>query len=45
LADDEQRNEFYQLRRRENKETDFTYPQLTCTISESDLMPPEPIGN
>ena len=45
LADDEQRNEFYQLRRRENKETDFTYPQLTYTISESDLIPPEPIGN
>ncbi|WP_103536178.1 hypothetical protein [Streptomyces sp. SM11] len=39
-ADDEQRNEFYRLRRRENKETDFTYPLLTYTISESDLMPP-----
>ncbi|WP_330301178.1 hypothetical protein [Streptomyces sp. NBC_00503] len=39
-ADDEQRQEFYQLRRRENKETDFTYPLLTYTISESDLMPP-----
>ncbi|MGW0434834.1 hypothetical protein ACWDV4_20135 [Micromonospora sp. NPDC003197] len=43
LADDEQRREFYQLRRRENNETDFTYPLLTYTISESDLMPPEPI--
>ncbi|MFJ2862909.1 hypothetical protein [Kitasatospora sp. NPDC087314] len=39
-ADDEQRREFYQLRRRENKETDFIYPLLTYTISESDLMPP-----
>ncbi|MDH6135619.1 hypothetical protein P3T37_005035 [Kitasatospora sp. MAA4] len=39
-ADDEQRREFYQLRRRENNETDFAYPLLTCTISESDLMPP-----
>ncbi|MFC9976586.1 hypothetical protein ACFVH6_37380 [Spirillospora sp. NPDC127200] len=39
-ADDEQRREFYQLRRRENNETDFTYPALTYTISESDLLPP-----
>ncbi|MGK5545648.1 hypothetical protein ACSNOH_13075 [Streptomyces sp. URMC 127] len=39
-ADDEQRREFYQLRRRENQETDFNYPLLTYTISESDLMPP-----
>ncbi|MEO3787543.1 hypothetical protein ABGB12_29810 [Actinocorallia sp. B10E7] len=39
-ADDEQRHEFYRLRRRENKETDFIYPLLTYTISESDLMPP-----
>jgi hypothetical protein len=43
-ADDEQRREFYRLRRRENTETDFTYPRLTYTVSESDLMPPEPIG-
>ncbi|WP_026413096.1 alpha-ketoglutarate-dependent dioxygenase AlkB [Actinomadura oligospora] len=39
-ADDEQRREFYQLRRRENRETDFTYPPLAYTVSESDLMPP-----
>ncbi|MFF3786703.1 alpha-ketoglutarate-dependent dioxygenase AlkB [Streptomyces sp. NPDC001933] len=39
-ADDEQQREFYQLRRRENNETDFIYPLLTYTISESDLMPP-----
>ncbi|MGW6578643.1 hypothetical protein ACWF76_04425 [Streptomyces globisporus] len=40
LADDEQRSEFYRLRRRENRETDFAYPPLTYTISESDLMRP-----
>ncbi|MET8744078.1 alpha-ketoglutarate-dependent dioxygenase AlkB [Streptomyces sp. NPDC004728] len=39
-ADDEQQREFYQLRRRENNETDFVYPLLTYTISESDLLPP-----
>lgn len=39
-ADEEQNTEFYRLRRRENKETDFAYPSLTYTISESDLMPP-----
>ncbi|MER7468585.1 hypothetical protein [Streptomyces sp. NPDC097981] len=39
-ADDEQKREFYRLRRRENNETDFVYPLLTYTISESDLMPP-----
>ncbi|WP_246342627.1 alpha-ketoglutarate-dependent dioxygenase AlkB [Actinomadura verrucosospora] len=40
LADDEQKREFYRLRRRENNETDFVYPPLTYTISASDLMPP-----
>ncbi|MFD7981435.1 hypothetical protein [Streptomyces sp. NPDC059071] len=39
-ADDEQRRAFYRLRRRENDEADFVYPALTCTVSESDLMPP-----
>lgn len=39
-ADEEQRQEFYRLRRRENNETDFGYPPLTYTVSESDLMPP-----
>lgn len=39
-ADEEQRREFYRLRRRENEETDFVYPLLTYTVSESDLMPP-----
>ncbi|MFE7097078.1 alpha-ketoglutarate-dependent dioxygenase AlkB [Streptomyces erythrochromogenes] len=39
-ADDEQKREFYRLRRRENNETAFTYPPLTYTVSESDLLPP-----
>ncbi|MGW2179793.1 alpha-ketoglutarate-dependent dioxygenase AlkB [Streptomyces sp. NPDC001732] len=39
-ADDEQRKEFYRLRRRENNETDFVHPPLTYTISEGDLLPP-----
>ncbi|WP_435880376.1 hypothetical protein [Streptomyces zaomyceticus] len=39
-ADDEQSRAFYRLRRRENEETDFGYPPLTYTVSESDLMPP-----
>ncbi|MFI6866728.1 alpha-ketoglutarate-dependent dioxygenase AlkB [Nocardia sp. NPDC050406] len=39
-ADDNQRRVFYQLRRRENNETDFTYPPLTYTVSDSDLLPP-----
>lgn len=41
LADDEQRRDFYRLRGRENRETDFTYPRITYTLSESDLMPPD----
>jgi hypothetical protein len=40
LANDEQRQEFYHLRHRENNETDFTYPRITYTISESDMMTP-----
>lgn len=43
LANDEQRREFYALRQRENNETDFTYPRITYTISESDMMLPSPI--
>ncbi|MFF5231356.1 alpha-ketoglutarate-dependent dioxygenase AlkB [Dactylosporangium sp. NPDC000521] len=39
-ADDDQRREFYLLRRRENTETDFTYPPLTYTVSAGDLLPP-----
>ncbi|WAS94916.1 hypothetical protein [Nannocystis punicea] len=41
LANDEERREFLRLRRRENQETDFVYPRLTCTLSPSDLWPPE----
>ncbi|WP_067690376.1 hypothetical protein [Nocardia jejuensis] len=40
LADEDQQREFFQLRRRENNETDFVYPALTYTVSQSDLMPP-----
>ncbi|GAB2530704.1 hypothetical protein GCM10027167_39150 [Nocardia heshunensis] len=39
-ADEEQQGEFYRLRRRENRETDFVCPPLSYTISASDLMPP-----
>ncbi|MFE0461714.1 alpha-ketoglutarate-dependent dioxygenase AlkB [Kitasatospora sp. NPDC058965] len=39
-ADEEQQREFYRLRRQENQETDFRYPLLTYTVSESDLVPP-----
>ncbi|MCY1004585.1 hypothetical protein OV079_03160 [Nannocystis pusilla] len=41
LADDEERREFLRLRRRENQETDFVYPRVTCTLSPSDLWPPD----
>ncbi|MEU8432879.1 hypothetical protein AB0F18_08170 [Streptomyces sp. NPDC029216] len=41
LADEEESSEFYKLRRRENNETDFIYPPLAYTISESDLTPPK----
>lgn len=41
LANDEQRRELFQLRRRENDETSFTYPPISYTISESDLKPPD----
>ncbi|MEU2021132.1 hypothetical protein ABZ565_02955 [Streptomyces sp. NPDC016469] len=40
LADEEQGRAFYGLRRRENEETDFAYPALSCTVSASDLLPP-----
>lgn len=40
LADDEERRAFFRLRRRENEETDFSYPPIRYTISASDLMPP-----
>ncbi|MFJ4673882.1 hypothetical protein [Kitasatospora purpeofusca] len=39
-ADEEQRQEFFRLRRRENREADFVQPLLTYTISEGDLLPP-----
>lgn len=42
LASEEERREFYRLRRRENQEADFAYPRITYTISASDLVPPDP---
>lgn len=41
LADEEQRQAFYALRGRENRETDFIYPSIPYAISESNLLPPE----
>jgi hypothetical protein len=41
LANEEQRREFFQMRRRENDETSFAYPSISYTVSESDLFPPE----
>lgn len=40
LATDEQRQAFLQMRRRENQESDFCYPLLGFTLSESDRLPP-----
>ena len=37
LADKEDRNEFYKLRKKENSFIDFVYPELDYTISEGDL--------
>lgn len=41
LAGDEQRREFYRLRRAENDEIDFKYPPISYTVSASDLLPAE----
>lgn len=43
LANDEQERDFYRLRGRENREADFTYPPLPFTLSESDLVTPDPV--
>lgn len=39
-ANEEQRSEFLSLRKKENYETDFEYPPIDYTISESDLLEP-----
>lgn len=39
IANLEDRNEFYKLRKKENSFIDFVYPELDYTISEGDLMP------
>jgi alkylated DNA repair dioxygenase AlkB len=36
LATEEQRRDFYQLRKRENDEVDFVWPAITYTLSASD---------
>jgi hypothetical protein len=41
LANEDQRRELFQLRRRENDETGFAYPAISYTVSESDLLPPQ----
>lgn len=41
LADEAQRRELLQMRRRENEEASFSYPSVSYTLSESDLLPPE----
>lgn len=40
FANEEQRRELFQMRRRENDETSFEYPAISYTLSESDLVPP-----
>jgi len=44
LASDDQRREFLALRRCENEGTAFVYPRLAYTLSESDMMQPEPVN-
>ncbi len=41
LADAEQRKTFFRLRGAENRTTEFRYPRLRYTLSDSDLLPPE----
>ena len=36
LADEVEARKYYALRGRENKELDFTYPELRYTVSQSD---------
>ena len=40
LGDGEQQREFFRLRRLENNEVDFTYPEIAFTVSHSDLVAP-----
>ena len=39
LANLSEKREFQRLKGRENMETNFEYPDVTITISESDLIP------
>lgn len=38
MAEPEQRKEFYRCRQHENKEIDYTYPDITYTLSDSDMF-------
>jgi len=38
LANDKEKMEFYKLRSNENKQIEFTYPEIDYTISKSDLL-------
>eukprot|EP00468_Gymnochlora_sp_CCMP2014_P005744 CAMPEP_0167752156 /NCGR_PEP_ID=MMETSP0110_2-20121227/6975_1 /TAXON_ID=629695 /ORGANISM="Gymnochlora sp., Strain CCMP2014" /LENGTH=763 /DNA_ID=CAMNT_0007637727 /DNA_START=27 /DNA_END=2318 /DNA_ORIENTATION=- len=40
LLETKERSQFFQMRGRENKETEFSYPKIRYTFSPSDLMPP-----
>lgn len=40
VADEKQRKAFYKLRREENEQTDFVYPTVAYTISDSDVLLP-----
>ena len=43
LATEDEAPSFFQLRRRENQETDFSYPPISFTVSASDLMLPDSV--
>lgn len=44
LANGDQTRQFYKLSGQENRETDFTYPALPFSISESDMLAPDAPG-
>ena len=40
MATDNEKGDFFKLKGRENREVDFSWPEINYTISPSDLMPP-----
>ena len=40
MCNNDEEKEYYKLRSVENKEIDFEWPKIDCTVSESDLLPP-----